>query len=99
MSEMSIPPASFELLVLSLKFQAEQGLGRMHADPNAPVDPDLALARHAIDLLVVLQEKTHGNLSRDESQLLENSITELRFRFVQASRQGVRPMAHKAAAG
>ena len=96
---MSIPPASFELLVLSLKFQAEQGLGVMHAGQNAPVEADLALARHAIDLLVVLQEKTHGNLSREESQLLESSVAELRFRFVQASREGVTPMARKAAAG
>lgn len=96
---MSIPSASFELLVLSLKFQAEQGLGLMRVDPEEPVEVDLALARHAIDLLAVLQEKTRGNLNLDEGRLLENSLTELRFRYVQASNEGVKPKASEAAAG
>lgn len=46
---------------------------------------DLAMARHAIDLLAVLRYKCKGNLSLEEQRLLENSLTELRFRFVQAS--------------
>jgi hypothetical protein len=45
----------------------------------------LELARHAIDLLAILLEKTKGNLEIDERRLLENSVTELRFRFVQVS--------------
>jgi len=100
---MSIPAASFELLVLSLKFQAEQGLGLVSLDPATPPEPDLALARHAIDLLAVLQEKTRGNLSLEESRLLENSLTELRFRFIQASTATAKaneaPKANEAAAG
>jgi len=96
---MSIPPASFELLVLSLKFQAEQGLGFLRVDPDSPVEPDLALARHAIDLLAVLQEKTRGNLNLEEARLLENSLTELRFRFVQVSTEAAKPKVNEAAAG
>ena len=42
-------------------------------------------ARHAIDMLAMIQEKTRGNLSLEEQRMLENSLTELRFRFVQAS--------------
>ena len=42
-------------------------------------------ARHAIDMLAMLQEKTKGNLSLEEQRLIENSLTELRFRFVQVS--------------
>jgi hypothetical protein len=42
------------------------------------------LARHSIDLLGVLQEKTKGNLTLEEQRLVENSLTELRFRFIQA---------------
>ena len=38
-----------------------------------------------IDLLAILLEKTKGNLEIDERRLLENSVTELRFRFVQVS--------------
>lgn len=82
---MPIPPASFEFLTLSLRLQAEMQLGLMPAGPDDhQPDCDLNLARHSIDLLGVLQEKTRGNLSLEEQRLLENSLTELRFRYVQA---------------
>ncbi len=42
-------------------------------------------ARHAIDMLAMLAEKTRGNLSIEEQRLIENSLTELRFRYVQAT--------------
>ena len=42
------------------------------------------MARHSIDLLAILQSKTKGNLTLEEQRLLENSLTELRFRYVQA---------------
>jgi hypothetical protein len=47
--------------------------------------PNLPLARHAIDMLAMLQDKTRGNLSLEETRELENALTELRFRFVQVS--------------
>ena len=47
--------------------------------------PNLPLARHFIDTLSVIAEKTKGNLSMEENRLLENSLTELRFRFIQES--------------
>jgi hypothetical protein len=43
------------------------------------------MARHTIDMMGILLEKTKGNLSLEELRLLENSLTELRFRFVQVS--------------
>jgi hypothetical protein len=43
------------------------------------------MSRHTIDLMSILLEKTKGNLDLDERRLLENSLTELRFRFVQVS--------------
>ncbi len=46
--------------------------------------PHLTLARHTIDLMAMLEEKTRGNLDMHEKRLLENSLTELRFRYVQA---------------
>jgi Domain of unknown function (DUF1844) len=80
-----IPPASFEFLTLSLRTQAEVQLGLMHfGPPEEKPAPDLDLARHSIDLLAVLQEKTKGNLTVEEQRMLENSLTELRFRYVQA---------------
>ncbi len=88
MSESALPPASFELLVLSLKMQAEMHLGLLHfGEEKDRPEPDFGAARHTIDLLAMLQDKTKGNLSLDEQRLIENSVTELRFRFVQASEQ------------
>jgi hypothetical protein len=83
-----LPPPSFSLLVLSLRTQAEVQLGLFHfgEDKERP-EPDLEAARHSIDLLGILQEKTRGNLTLEEQRLLENSLTELRFRYVQAVEQ------------
>ncbi|MEO8096160.1 MAG: DUF1844 domain-containing protein [Acidobacteriota bacterium] len=81
-----IPPPTFEFLVFSLKMQAEMRLGLVRLseeDKDAP--PDLAGARHAIDMLAMIAEKTKGNLSLEEQRVVENSLTELRFRFVQIS--------------
>jgi hypothetical protein len=81
-----LPPATFTFLVLSLRAQAEMQLGLMHfGEESEKPDPDLMLARHTIDLMGMLLEKTKGNLSLEEQRLLENGLTELRFRFVQVS--------------
>ena len=82
---MPLPPASFSFLVLSLRAQAEMQLGLMHFGQEEKPQPDLMLARHTIDMMAVLLEKTKGNLALEEQRLLENSLTELRFRFVQVS--------------
>lgn len=79
-----LPPASFDWLTLSLRTQAEMHLGLLHfGDQAERPKPKLHLARHTIDLLALLQEKTRGNLSLEEQRLLDNSLTELRFRYVQ----------------
>lgn len=76
------PTASFELLVMSLAMQAELELGSQGKPDEPP--PNLDLARHSIDMLAVLQEKTRGNLSFEEKRQLDNAVTMLRFRYVQA---------------
>ena len=91
-----MPPASFAFLVLSLRAQCESSLGLMHFGGEEKPEPDLDLARHAIDLLAILLEKTKGNLSLEEQRLLENSLTELRFRFVQVSDEVSKAAAQKA---
>ncbi len=81
--EFPIPPATFEFLTASLKMQAEMQLGLLHfGEEEDHPEPDLRLARHTIDLLAMLQEKTRGNLSMEEQRLIENSLTELRFRYI-----------------
>ena len=84
-----LPPPTFEFLVFSLKTQAEMRLGLLSfGSPEEKEDaPDLPAARHAIDMLAMIQEKTRGNLSLEEQRLIENSLTELRFRFVQVTEE------------
>lgn len=82
-----LPPPTFEFLVMSIATQAQMQLGLFHfgEESDAP-KPDLEMAKHSIDLLGVIQEKTKGNLALEEERLLNNSLTELRFRFVQAKK-------------
>jgi Domain of unknown function (DUF1844) len=86
-SEYPLPPATFEFLVLSLRTQTEMQLGLLYTGEKNQPDPDFRIARHSIDLLAMLQDKTRGNISLEEQRLLENSLTELRFRYVQAMQQ------------
>ncbi|HML18734.1 MAG TPA: DUF1844 domain-containing protein [Bryobacteraceae bacterium] len=81
-TDFPLPPATFEFLVLSLKMQVEMRL--FGGDSEDDHGPDLMAARHAIDLLAMISEKTRGNLTIEEQRLIENSLTELRFRYVQA---------------
>jgi hypothetical protein len=84
-NDFPLPPPTFEFLVYSLKMQAEMRLGLMAMGQETDEAPDLPAARHMIDLLAMLADKTRGNLALDEQRLIENSLTELRFRFVQVT--------------
>lgn len=77
-----IPPASFSMLVTSIGTQAMMALGQV-PDPmsgQAVYHPDLA--RHHIDTLVMLEEKTAGKLTPDETELLQNFVHQLQHLFV-----------------
>jgi hypothetical protein len=81
-----IPPADFFFLVESVLMQAQMHLGLLSFGENEEDgEPNLPLARHSIDLLAMLSEKTKGNLTAEEQRLLENGLTELRFRYVQVA--------------
>ena len=84
-SAIPLPPPTFEFLVFSLKMQAEMRLGLLKLGEGMDEELNLPAARHTIDMLAMIAEKTKGNLSLEEQRLIENSLTELRFRFVQAS--------------
>jgi len=80
-SRPELPPADFDFLVYSLRLQAEMNLGLLPFGDKP--EPDFELARHHIDLLAMLQEKTKGNLTPAEQKQLDNSVAELRFQYVQ----------------
>ena len=95
-SGMPLPPATFEFLVFSLKMQAEMRLGLLKLGEGMDEELNLPAARHTIDMLAMILEKTKGNLSLDEQRLIENSLTELRFRFVQVSESAPKPASGEA---
>ena len=75
---------SFNALVISLASSAAVHFGDL-GDPvtGEKQPPNLLAARHAIDLLSILEEKTKGNLTEEEQQVLKQVLVELRMRFVQ----------------
>ncbi len=81
-SRPELPAADFDFLVYSLRLQAELNLGLLPFEDNQ--EPDFELGRHNIDLLAMLQEKTRGNLTPREQKDLDDSVADLRFRFVHA---------------
>jgi hypothetical protein len=86
--DMPLPPADFTFLVSSLMFQAQMELGLLHfGDEKDRPEPNLPRAKHSIDLLGALEEKTKGNLTLEEERLLANGLTELRYRFVLVSNE------------
>ena len=82
----------FEHLVMSLLTSAmfQMGLAARPGEPPPP--PDLAAARETIDLLLVLQEKTKGNLTKEEEEILNGGLYELRMAFVELNRRMGRPI-------
>jgi hypothetical protein len=95
-TDFPLPPASFTFLVESIMMQTQMQLGIFSlGDKEENAEPNFPIAQHSIDLLAVLQDKTRGNLNTEERRMLENGLTELRFRFVQVSEESkkMRPAA------
>jgi hypothetical protein len=80
----ALPPADFATLVLSLGSSAVMYLGQEDGPDGKKTTRNLPMAKHAIDLLSVLEEKTKGNLSSEEDQILESLLFDLRLRYVEA---------------
>jgi hypothetical protein len=78
-----MPPASFELVVTNYALQALIALGDIANPVTRKQELDLEQAKHAIDLLGVLEEKTKGNLTDDEKKHLQDTLYDLRMRYVQ----------------
>ncbi len=76
---------NFVGFVLSLAHTAAVHFGDV-ADPfsGAKGSANLAAAQQMIDILALMEEKTRGNLTAEERQLLEQVLFELRLRFVEA---------------
>ncbi|MFP5520203.1 MAG: DUF1844 domain-containing protein [Bdellovibrionia bacterium] len=76
--------ASFSMLVMSIASSAVMDMGLAPNPQNGEVNTDRGMARFNIDLLLMLQQKTQGNLQKEEAEFLENIISDLQLKFVQS---------------
>ena len=93
------PPAmTFDQLVQSVYMTSIMQLGGATPEGQQP-QVDIIGARQSIDMLAVLAEKTKGNLTPEESRLLESALFELRMAFLEITQALARSAAAKAPAG
>ena len=89
-----IPPMDFQRLVQSLYTQALILLGG-GAQPGEPPRVDILGARETIDMLAILAEKSRGNLSPNEDQLLDSALFDLRMGFLEITQALARQAAQR----
>lgn len=77
------PRADFLGLLNLIAMQAVVGLGGLRDPSGAVIPPHPELAKHHIDLLEVLEQKTRDNLSEDEKKVLDTTLYQLRMAYVE----------------
>lgn len=83
--EQKLPEANFMLLVSTFATQAAVGLGQMPNPSTNRTEVDLKQAKFAIDLLQVIEEKTKGNLTKEEDTYLQDFLYQLRMVYIDRS--------------
>jgi len=89
-AEFSEEGSGFETLVSYLSTTTMFQLGLLAGPGGERIPPDMANAQRTIDLLQVLQDKTQGNLTPNESRLLDDVLYELRMTFVELQKRQAR---------
>jgi hypothetical protein len=82
-AEPQLPPPSLLYLAGTLYLQGAIGLGLLPNPVSGKAEFHLAQAKHAIDTLQILQEKTEGNRTAEESEEIEAMLYQLRMAFVE----------------
>lgn len=77
-----LPKIDFSTFILSLNSSVLVQLGLIEDPATGQKTKNLALAKQTIDLLALLEEKTRGNLTTDEENILKNLLYELRMIYV-----------------
>lgn len=77
-----MPEVSFISFILSLNTTALFHLGEIPHPETGQKVLDVELARHAIDTLAMLEQKTKGNLNSEEQELISRMVYELKMRFI-----------------
>lgn len=81
-----IPPATLEMLLTTMYTQTMMSLGAMANPSSGEVNKDLPMAKHFIDTIEMLQEKTKGNTSDEENKMFEELLHVLRMAYVESSK-------------
>lgn len=76
--------ASFSVLTMSIASSACMSMGLAPDPQNGQLDKDKNMARFNIDLLLMLKDKTKNNLTDEEKKFLDQMISDLQMKFVQA---------------
>lgn len=79
-----LPKIDFSSFILSLYSSGLVQLGKVEDPTTGKKDINLNLARHTIDMIAMLEEKTKGNLTEEEKNLLKALLSEIRMAFVEA---------------
>jgi hypothetical protein len=77
-----LPKGNFAALISMLTTQALFALGVLQIKGQEKKEPDLEMARYNIDILETLEEKTKGNLTKEEETVLVNTLNEVRMAYV-----------------
>ena len=85
--DVPMPPASFELLLTMLATEALVALGQVPHPLTGKPHVHRNQAKYLIDMVEVLQDKTRGNLTPGEQQLIETLLHQLRLAFVETANQ------------
>ena len=80
-----LPEVNFNSLMFSLSSSALLHLGEIADPQSGEKKKDIALAKHTIDTIAMLKEKTQGNLTGEEEKFIESILTDLRWRYVKAA--------------
>ena len=80
--ETQMPAIDFATFVISLNSSALVQLGILEEPGTGQKTKNLPLAKQTIDVLVMLEEKTKGNLNRDEENILKSILYDLRMLYV-----------------
>lgn len=82
-----LPPVDFASFVLMLTNNVMMFLGQVPNPLTQQPQVDLAQAQHTIDIIMMLREKTRGNLTTEEDQFLQELLPQLQMAYVQAKQQ------------
>ena len=80
-----LPKGDFAALISMLVTQALFALGVLQVEGHEKREPDLELAKYSIDMLETNEEKTKGNLTKEEEKVLENTLSQVRMAYVKIS--------------